>query len=253
MAARSWEADFRYPAILASVEVVRDENLDEIFQVPRSYCLPVSERPAMRWSPGKLMLVFLVLGFAGIVGGGFFAMMAEKEKANGNFFLLVGMACSLSGFAALILPVKCDRLILRSFLGRRGAEFYQQPGLSNFLCSELSKGDQSTIKIAIDADDHVLIGFDELNRRVLMEGIAARYQIRAEDVEWVVPFEWMNHVGVELSYRINEATSLRLAIARPSMMTELLRQAPILFFLRPMISNRIYQRFSEVLGSDISK
>lgn len=86
MAARSWEADFRYPAILASVEVVRDENLDEIFQVPRSYCLPVSERPAMRWSPGKLMLVFLVLGFAGIVGGGFFAMMAEKEKANGNFF-----------------------------------------------------------------------------------------------------------------------------------------------------------------------
>lgn len=86
-----------------------------------------------------------------------------------------------------------------------------------------------------------------------MEGIAARYQIRAEDVEWVVPFEWMNHVGVELSYRINEATSLRLAIARPSMMTELLRQAPILFFLRPMISNRINQRFSEVLGSDISK
>jgi len=37
-------------------------------------------------------------------------------------------------------------------------------------------------KIEIDGDDFVVLFFDKANRRILIEGIAARYQIRGEDV-----------------------------------------------------------------------
>ena len=70
MAAKTWKADFRFPAIQASAKLVRNGYLDNPFDCPYSYCIPVTERPAAGWTPGKIMLNFLVLGFSLLLLGG---------------------------------------------------------------------------------------------------------------------------------------------------------------------------------------
>ena len=93
------------------------------------------------------------------------------------------------------------------------------------MAAELSNADRSKMKISIDGDDHVLVLFDEDSRRLVIEGIGARYQMRAADVH-VEPFEFMNYVGADITCRIDSQTQLRVAIARVSMLLELIRQLP---------------------------
>ena len=80
-----------------------------------------------------------------------------------------------------------------------------------------------------------------------MEGVAARYMIRAADVADLRPFQFMNYNGAKITFRIDDKTSLTIAIARVSLLLELARQAPVLFFLRKLIRNRIHAACAEAL------
>ena len=121
------------------------------------------------------------------------------------------------------------------------------------MAAELSNADRSKMKLTIDGDDHVLIRFDEENRRLMIEGIGARYQVRAADVEKLEPFEFMNFVGVELDYRIDSQTHLRVAIARVSMLLELIRQLPFLFLFAKRIPNRLLANCTRTLQPNTRK
>ncbi len=74
----------------------------------------------------------------------------------------------------------------------------------------------------------------------IVRNAGARYLIRAEDVADFRPFQFMNYVGAEITFRISEEVSLSIAIARVSMLLELTRQLPFLFFLQKRIKNRIF-------------
>jgi hypothetical protein len=143
----------------------------------------------------------------------------------------------IAGIALFFVPVLLDRLIMKLLIGTRGTSLAARPG--ELLCAEISDADRSKMKLSIDGDDYVLLLADYANRRLLVEGIAARYMIRAQDVTDLRPFQFVNYVGAEITFRISDQVSLRIAIARVSVLLEFTRQAPLLAFLKKLIRNRI--------------
>jgi hypothetical protein len=252
MAAKTWEADFRYPAIQASRTVLGRLREDEdMFNLPASFCVPVAEKPVVGWTPGRMMLIALVMGFLLLGSGVFLATVAEKkmDDAAKAGVMTLAVCCTLSGILMFFLPVVCDRYIMCWLIGDRGRKLFERAGTTKILTTELSNADRSATKISIDGDDYVLIFPDDVNRRLLIEGIGARYQIRSEDVEQLLPFQFMNYLGVEIVCRIGTEGTLRIALARVSILLEMTRQIPILFFLRGRISNTLLIRISEVFGT----
>lgn len=241
MAAKTWESDFRYEAICASVKELDGDHADDLFNFPGSFCAPVAKRPIVGWTPGRIFVISLVLGFLLMGAGVFMAGKAERDakrgKAKNGLVLPIAASLSLAGVSLFFLPVLLDRFIMKVLVGSRGAKLRCRPG--DLLCAEISDTDRSKMKVTIDGDDYILLLADYVHGRLLIEGIAARYMLRAADVTDLQPFEFMNYVGTEITFRINDETSLSLAIARVSLLLEITRQLPVLFFLRKLIKNRI--------------
>ena len=243
MAAKTWETDFRGEAVLASLAIMPPKHAAEPDESGLSYCLPVHEKPIVGWTPGKITLAALILGFALLIAGAVIVSLANEEPV----LTAIGAICSLAGFVCF-WAYAFDRFILRRLLGQRGDRLAEQSRLSALMSAEVSEADHSKVTISIDGDDHVLILFDPTLQRVIMEGVAARYQILAADVTFVRPFDFMNYVGVDLEYRIGDQQRLRIAIAKVSILKTLIQQAPIFFFLQRFIPNRLLKEFQEVLG-----
>ena len=204
--------------------------------------MPVAEKPAVGWTPGKINIVVLVLGFAGILGGGLMAALSERLDDTGSTIaLIIGAVLSLGGITTLLAVAKMDKKIIRFLVGKRASHLFEraESGL-DLLCSELSSAEQK-VTISVDGDDHVLILVDTKNSELLMEGTGARYRIRASDVTYLAPFQFMNYLGAEIRCRVDDETELHFAIARVSIAFEITRQIPILFFLRKRIRNRLLE------------
>jgi hypothetical protein len=250
MAAKTWESDFRYRAIQESIRLIRSEHPDDIFRSKSSFCIPVANKPVVGWTPGKVFIIFLVLGFAFLIAGAIIAGIAEKSPKLGDgekaAAIALGVALCIAGLGCFFAPVLLDRFLMRLVTGARGAELASHPG--ELLCAEISDTDRSKMKVSIDGDDFVLILADCENQRLLLEGVSARYLIRAEDVTDLKPFQFMSYVGAEITYRISETTCLSLAIARTSVLLETIRQLPFLAFLEKRVKNPILKACREVLG-----
>jgi hypothetical protein len=250
MAAKNWESDFRYAAIRASIEKLSSQPEVELFDTPGSVCVPIAKKPVVGLTPGKVMVVCLVLGFVFLGGAVFLTGSAERNKNRGRpaaaWIVPVGSVMGVTGISLFFAPVVFDRWIVRFVVGSRASELVRRRG--KLLCAEISDTDRSKMTVSIDGDDYVLLLADQDHRRLLIEGIAARYMIRSSDVTDLQPFQYLNYVGAELTYRIDDQTTLSLAIARVSMLLELTRQVPVLFFLRRLIRNRILRTCEEVLG-----
>jgi hypothetical protein len=250
MAAKTWEADFRYRAIQESIRLIRNESPGDIFRSQGSFCIPIAHKPIVGWTPGKLFLIFLVLGFVLLIAAAIIAGIAEQNPNVGvgeeAVRIALFVALFVLGMACFFVPVLLDRFLMRLLTGARGAELASRPG--ELLCAEISDTDPRKMKVSIDGDDFVLILADRENRRLLLEGVAARYLIRAEDVTDLKPFQFMSYVGAEITYRIGETTGLSLAIARTSVLLETIRQLPFLYFLQKRIKNPILKACQETLG-----
>lgn len=248
MAARTWDEDFRKDAIKASIRNLGPEYRDNPFLYDGSFCLPVGENPAPFWTPGKFSLIALVIGFALLAGGA--AIVSAAETLDGEVdpvLLTLAALCSLSGFAMFFIPVKGDRLILRWMLGDRVRSRLDEFDVRHVMSSELGQPGPKGRKLSIDGDDHVLIFFDDGNHRIMIEGIGARYQIRARDVESLNAYQFMNYMGVEITCRIDENTTLDIALARVSLLYELLTQVPIFLFLKKRLKNPLLEKCEQTL------
>lgn len=246
MAAKSWDNDFRREAVLASLAIMPPEHAAEPDESGLSYCLPVHEKPIVGVTPGRIMLLALVAGF-GLMGLG--VLTIERAK-NDPTWTTVGVIFSFLGFSCFWVGL-FDRFIMRCLLGERGRRLAEQSRAVKLMSGEISDANPAKMTISIDGDDYVLILFDPVSRRVIIEGIAARYQIHAADIEALRPFEIMNYVGVEVLYRIGPAHRLRLAIAKVSILQSVIDQVPIFFFLKGMISNRLLTEFRAVFRSHL--
>ena len=89
MAAKTWDTDFRYPAIQESIKHIRSESAGDIFRSRSSFCIPVANKPIVGWTPGRLFIVFLVLGFVLLIaaaiilgGAGVIASLMPAARAS---------------------------------------------------------------------------------------------------------------------------------------------------------------------------
>lgn len=249
MAAKTWETDFRYPAVQASIHALGDAHHDDHFNYPGSFCIPVGKKPISGWTPGRVSLIAIILGFA-LLGTGIWICTAYAKQVpddSKTAILLLGTCCWISGTIVFMLPAKLDRPIICSILGKRGRQLLQRIPTAESIACELSNSNPDEMSMSIDGDDHVLILFDQDNYRLLIEGIGARYQIRAEDVEILTPFEYKNYVGAEIICKIDSQTNFRFGIARVSLLLELTRQLPFLKFLRKNIRNKLLENSIKTL------
>ncbi len=247
MAAKSWETDFRYAAIQASLKLFTDDIPADVHSLPRSFVLPIAARPVIGFTPGKLTLVLLVVGFA-FLGMAVWIMPGDKKGDPGDPVLVtLAVLCTLSGMGCFFVPAIFSRSIASWFVGTRGRELRKRAGAMKLRSAELSNGDLGRQRLAIDGDDYVLIYMDATSRRLLIEGVAARYQIRGEDVRFVRTFIFENYIGAQICCRIDDQTDLLFAIARVSLAYEVTRQLPFLFFMRKWIRNRLCEEASATL------
>lgn len=248
MAARTWDQDFRKEAIQASIRKLGPEYRDDPFLYDGSFCLPVAEKPVVGWTPGRFSLIALVVGFV-LMGAGAAIISAAEEAAAQVDPLVLTLAglCSLAGFAMFFIPIKGDKLILRWMLGDRVRSRLQEFDARQVMSSELGQPGPKGRKLSIDGDDYVLIFFDDENQKVMIDGTAARYQIRARDVESLNAYQFMNYMGVEITCRIDEHTTLEIALARVSLLYDMLTQVPIFLFLKKRLKNPLLQKCEQTL------
>src|SRR5690606_23220769 len=122
MAAKSWEADFRYPAIQESMKIIREERPDDIFDCSHSLCIPVGNRPVIGWTPGKIFIIDLALGFVLLGAAAFVTSGSNDANGENPAIIALGAVLGLSGMACFFLPAMADRFIMRLLTGARGAD-----------------------------------------------------------------------------------------------------------------------------------
>lgn len=243
MPAKRWEDDFRMDAITASIALFPREIPEDVHDAGSSFCLPARDRPMVGFTPGKLSLVLLIAGFL-LLGIAVFVLAPSDKDANpdDHLSLVASLLVGLTGMMCFFIPAVFDKPIAKMFLGSRGSELQERAGSQKLLSAELANGDPSQQEIAIDADDNVLVFADERGKRLIIEGLAARYHIRQQDVIAVEPFVFTNYIGASIHFRLDEQTSLLIALARVSLLYEVTRQLPFLGFLRKRIKNRILDK-----------
>lgn len=249
MPARTWDDDFRRDAIEASLKALPDRDRDDPFASDLSFCVPAQRRLNAGLSPGLIGLAFLVAGFAAMGLGAWIALGADEKNPEWGKLILAA-TCTLTGFACFLIPTKGDRLIYRWLLGDRLRDTMARVPNAEMITAELGPpGDEQ--EIAINSDDYVAALFDTEGGRLLIEGTNARYQIRRDDVVSIRSFVFMNYLGAEIVAHVgsdDDFAELGIAIARVSLLYEITRQIPLLFFLRRRIGNPVLERAWATLG-----
>ena len=243
--AKHWESDFRYPAIQASMAQVEREPQQDALDRAFSFCLPVTALPLPSWiTPDKISLLFLILGMGGLAAGAI--MAATMDLDDGGIKMWIAASSSLTGMLLLFMPALLHKRMTIWKIGDRVDQLLSRFPRMESVCCEL--GDSINPTLSIDGDDHVLILFDTSNRRLLIEGLAASYQIRGDDVSLVGPFEFGGALGAEIECKIAGETFFRFGILRTSILNELIRQVPIL--PDRWIKNHLLDKCIEVFGEN---
>jgi hypothetical protein len=240
MPAKTWDDDFRKDAIDASLQKLGDEYLDDPFQYDGSFCLPVGEKPnqGWGWTPfwigGYVFLAIFVLEAAVII----YVIVCFAHGINPfNWIVLLipGGMLAGSGVHQFLISRRGEKLILGRLLKDRLHTRLEEFDTEHVIPCELIDPDSNERRY-FDSHDQVLVFLDVERRRLLIEGVTARYQIRAEDVVCLRNCEWTGLLaayrsGALLTCRIDETTELSLAAVREPGYYEERQQSLLWLFL----------------------
>jgi hypothetical protein len=198
--------DFREAAVeesLLRIEAAPGRDPDEL---GLSLVLPadVDGFSRLRWI-GRMMLVRLVLGIAGIVAGGILAATEAKLRATLGLaewhVLTVAGICSLGGIGLLLTSVFFVRRAVRRGIGQRYEEARQHSNFRRPLCVGVEDCRTfTTMKIA--PEDLAYVAFDAAHRRLILEGLLFRYVIQAADIVSVQQAAGAAATGTQIVFRV---------------------------------------------------
>lgn len=221
MPAKTWDEDFRNEAIEASVRKLGEVYLDDPFSYDGSFCLTVGERPRQGWTPfwirGCVYLTSFVLEVS-IMVYIISCFVVGIDVAFRVIFLIPSVMLASIGIEQLLVSRTGECFILRRLMKDRVQTRLEEFDAEHMIPCELI--DPNDERHYYGSDDYVLIFLDEERRRLLIEGVSARYQIRADDVTGLEKYEWTGwssvfyRSGALLTCRIDETTELTLAAVR---------------------------------------
>jgi hypothetical protein len=259
MAIKTWETDFRYPAIQASIRALSDAGRDDPFSHPGSFCLPAGRKPFVGWTRGRFVLIMmclcLALGIAGVLIIVIGALLNAQGPIGYALAILV-MCCWFAGSLTAFSPFVFYDRIIRWLIGERADALLRRSPFARVTGAEVFDGAKSRMALLMSTGEGALLFFDEQNRRVMIEGDGARYQIRAADVEEVSRVVWQfpygRYVGARITYLIDSETRLQLLILRYSIMPHYLPWF-ILEAMPWLVSNKVFENSLRTLQpADVS-
>jgi hypothetical protein len=201
--------DFREAAVEESLRLIEAAPGRDPDELGRSLVLPADANgfARLRWI-GRMMLVRLVLGIAGIVAGGVLAATEAKLRATLGLaewhVLTVAGFCSLGGIGLLLTSVFFVRRSVRRGIGERYAEARNHSTLRPPLCVGVEDCRTfTTLKIA--PEDLAYVAFDASRRRLILEGLLFRYVIQAADIVSVQQATGAATTGTQVVFRVGRA------------------------------------------------
>jgi len=241
MAVKTWDDDFRKDAIEASLRKLGGESLDDPFCYDGSFCLPVGERPLLGWTPFRIRIYAECAGFVLIFGLAVYTIVCSARgaaiPASRISPLIIAIFVVEVVIHQLLILRRAEILILRRLLQDRIRNRLQEFETAQLIPCELIPPDAGCQTRYFHGDDYALIFLDEKRRRILIEGVTARYQIRADDVTGLEKFTWVSTLnehyrsGALVTCRIDETTELTLAAVRQPGYFEFLQQSLLTLFL----------------------
>jgi hypothetical protein len=201
--------DFREAAVEESLRVIEAAPGRDPDELGLSLVLPADAEGFTRLkSIGRMILVRLVLGIAGIVVGGILAATEGKLRAALGLaewhVLTVAAFCSLGGIGLLLANVFFVRWGVRRGIGERYAQARQHSNLRPPLCVGVEDCRTfTTMKIA--PEDLAYVAFDAAQRRLILEGLLFRYVIQAADIVSVQQATGAATTGTQVVFRVGRA------------------------------------------------
>ena len=129
---------------------------------------------------------------------------------------------------------------MRKHLGQRLDDLRSSPYVSEVVYVEVEDASTFT-KLKAATEDAGYLGLDPVHRRIVVEGVVCRYVVRAEDVEHLGPIASGGSVGADVAYRIDDHVSLRIALARTFIWSEVVRQ------LTGKVRNPLFKKIQQTL------
>jgi hypothetical protein len=203
------QIDFRQAAVEESLRIIEANPGRPIDDLGVSLVLPADvQGPARIRHIGRMTLVRLVLGLAGLALG---ALLASLDVRLNRDWLVphwltitVAVCCSLGGFVCLLATMYCVRWSVRKHLGQRYEAVERMSSLRRPLCVGVEDARTfTTMKLA--PEDFAYIGFDAANCRLILEGLTFRYVIHARDVLSVTQAAGATTTGVQIVFRVASA------------------------------------------------
>lgn len=225
MTTKSFASDFRRRAVEVSEQILERARTEDPLEANASLCVRTENHLSSLSRQKWIAIGCLVLGFAGLGGGAFLATLSEREDFVGGetFWLTLAGISSLTGFVCLLIPATLTGVFLRKFLGMRFERIKSPVDYAEALYVELE--DAATFdKLKVASEDAGYLGLDRVNRRLVIEGVICRYVIRGEDVESIRIRASQGPGGVEIAFRIDEQTRLRIVVSKFHAWSEVWRQ-----------------------------
>jgi hypothetical protein len=164
--------------------------------------------PAWLRHVGRMTLLRLVLGIAGLIlGAALAAVSSTAERSTGlpsAAFIAVAAPCSLGGMGILLANVFLVRRAVRRGIGQRFATVERQSTLRPPLCVGVEDAHTFT-KMKIVPEDLAWIAFDSASRRLILEGLIFRYIVQAADVIRVGQVAGTTATGIQIVFRVGTA------------------------------------------------
>ena len=240
MAVRNWEKDFRSNAVTTSVGSAELLQAEDPFALPLSFCLPISQQAMNYWNPftflGICLMAFIGILIAGAVSLPLKAIDAMPPGMEANLWSAFIIGLMIFAFSVIVAPLICWEQIIKQFIGQRGRSLL---GLAE------KSGSKIVYAYIVDPDefnpnkipeDFVMVLIDPTEKRLVIEGTTARYQIRKQDIRKVKPFQLHVYKGAKISYSVTNQQQNRhdieILIVQVSVIDLLAHELKVLWFLR---------------------
>ena len=173
-----YTGDFREPAAYESQRLITENRG---FVPPGcSLCLPTGADPAVMRGYGRWVLVRLLLGIAGIAGGGVIAAALGKRDHSAMFIALAASA-SIGGIIVLLSNNFFTARFTRRHLGQRWHDLLALPRDGRPKCVGIEDA-HSFSKMKITPEDFGYLIIDSSSHTVTIEGVLYRYIVHGDDV-----------------------------------------------------------------------
>lgn len=222
---RASVGDFRDAAVTASVDALAQRPGVDPLNAGISYCLPALEDKRSALTRFKIaMIIRLVVGLAGLIGGGLLAALMDGPLAgiDESLLLTIAACCSVGGILVLLSAAVGQGRFLRKHLGERYNAVVSIP--SPFKPAAVGIEDAATFsKLKAAPEDLVIAVFDVEGRRIIMEGLSHSYLILARDVVTLQEVRGGASVGTRITYNCG-GEELSIVLVQENIRHELKRQ-----------------------------